>query len=51
MNTQDGQLLSIKLGSANKQITLDPNDVHTVYYSLVYDGVVNIKMSGVDAYE
>jgi len=51
MNTQDGQLLSIKLGSANKQITLDADAVYTVYYSLVYDGVVNIKMSGVDAYE
>ena len=52
MNTQDGQLLSIKLGSANKQIPLDnDSNVYTVYYSLVYDGVVNIKMSGVDAYE
>jgi len=52
LNTQDGQLLSIKLNYANNPIALDiANSTYTLYYSLIYDAVINIKYSGVDAYE
>ena len=46
-NTRSGEMLSIRLKSANSQITLDAN-VHKLNYTLVSDGILSISLSGVN---
>ena len=51
MNTMGGDLLTIKLNSVNTPIALSSTNQYTLYYTLVYDSILNISLSGVNVLE
>jgi len=50
-NTMSGDLLTIKLKSADAQIDFEDGMTYTLYYTLVYDSILNIGLTGVSIHE
>jgi hypothetical protein len=51
-NTMDGQMMTIRMQAANTStIALPANTTCSLYYTLVYDGILNINLSGVTVME
>jgi hypothetical protein len=51
-NTMDGQMMTIRMQAANTStITLPPNNTCSLYYTLCYDALLNIGLSGVTVME
>ena len=45
MNTMSGDLLTIRMKSANGTITLDPNLSYSMFYTLVFDNILEISLT------
>jgi hypothetical protein len=51
-NTMDGQMMTIRMQAANAStIALPADTTCSLYYTLVYDGILNIGLSGVQIME
>ena len=44
-NTMSGDLLTIRMKSANGTIVLDPNLTYTMFYTLVFDNILEISLT------
>jgi len=49
--TMSGDLLTIKLNSVYLQIPFTAEIQHTLYYTLIYDSILNINLSGTNVLE
>jgi hypothetical protein len=51
-NTMDGQMMTIRMQAANTStVTLPTNNTCSLYYTLVYDALLQINLSGVQVLE
>jgi hypothetical protein len=52
LNTMDGQMLTIRMASSNAStIPLPPSTTCSLYYTLVYDSILNVNLSGIEVLE